>query len=241
MHLDFKKWLHVFLLSGSLVIQNSIKDTEFYMRFVLSFCLLFLWWPGLSEVVILSVDDWVCTFVLFVVWMRSPAQGATGGWVMPGLVFKWFPLCEFSLFNIPSGSFSGIPWSWSQCSHSKGSGLALPSLVYEDSRISVKKCDEAGTSLNGYCGTLRGNGHHQSTVPAGRNINSSICQMGLEMPRGPEFSVLWSTCHSTAASWWTSHVAIDGCLLRGMSSLAWVVLNALVLRLPAVPCPPVCF
>jgi len=26
MHLDFKKWLHVFLLSGSLVIQNSIWD-----------------------------------------------------------------------------------------------------------------------------------------------------------------------------------------------------------------------
>ena len=23
--------------------------------------------------------------------MRCPAQGATGGWVMLGLVFKWFP------------------------------------------------------------------------------------------------------------------------------------------------------
>ena len=31
--------------------------------------------------------------------MRHPAQGATGGWVMPGLAFKWFPLCEFSLFD----------------------------------------------------------------------------------------------------------------------------------------------
>ena len=30
--------------------------------------------------------------------MRHPAQG---GWVMPGLVFKWFPLCEFSLFDTP--------------------------------------------------------------------------------------------------------------------------------------------
>ena len=29
--------------------------------------------------------------------MRHPAQGATGGWVIPGLLFKWFPLCEFSL------------------------------------------------------------------------------------------------------------------------------------------------
>ena len=41
--------------------------------------------------VILSVDDWVCIFVLFVVWIRCPAQGASSGWVMPGLVFKWFP------------------------------------------------------------------------------------------------------------------------------------------------------
>ena len=45
--------------------------------------------------------DWVCIFVLFVVQMRHPAQGATGGWVMLGLVFKWFPLCEFSLFDTP--------------------------------------------------------------------------------------------------------------------------------------------
>ena len=33
--------------------------------------------------------------------MRHPAQGATGGWVMPGLVFKSFPLCEFSLLIFP--------------------------------------------------------------------------------------------------------------------------------------------
>ena len=51
--------------------------------------------------VILSADDWVCIFVLFVVWMRCPAQGATGVWVMPGLVFKWFPLGEFSLSDTP--------------------------------------------------------------------------------------------------------------------------------------------
>ena len=36
--------------------------------------------------VILSADDWICVFVSFV------AQGATGVWVMPGLVFKWFTL-----------------------------------------------------------------------------------------------------------------------------------------------------
>ena len=60
-----------------------------------------LGWAGLSEVVILSADDWVCIFVLFFVWMRDPAQSATGGWVMPCLVFKWFPSCEFSLFDTP--------------------------------------------------------------------------------------------------------------------------------------------
>jgi len=31
--------------------------------------------------------------------MRLPAQGATSGWVMLGLEFKWFPLCAFSLFD----------------------------------------------------------------------------------------------------------------------------------------------
>jgi len=45
--------------------------------------------------------------------------------VMLSLVFKWFRLCEFSLFDTPSGYFSGSLGSWSQCSHSKGSGLDL--------------------------------------------------------------------------------------------------------------------
>ena len=37
--------------------------------------------------------------------MRHPVQGVTGGWVMPGLVFKWFPLCELILpRGFPSGS-----------------------------------------------------------------------------------------------------------------------------------------
>jgi len=34
--------------------------------------------------------------------MRCPAQGATGGWVIPGLLSKWFPLCEFSLLVAPT-------------------------------------------------------------------------------------------------------------------------------------------
>ena len=37
----------------------------------------------------------------FVCCLDEAAQGATGGWVMTGIVFKWFPLCEFSLFDIP--------------------------------------------------------------------------------------------------------------------------------------------
>ena len=41
---------------------------------------------------------------LFVVSMRCPAQGAAGGWIMPGLVFKWFPLCEFSYLILPGVS-----------------------------------------------------------------------------------------------------------------------------------------
>ena len=51
--------------------------------------------------VLLSADDWVCIFVLFVVYMRRPAQGAIGGWGMLGLLLQWFPLCEFSLFDTP--------------------------------------------------------------------------------------------------------------------------------------------
>ena len=35
-------------------------------------------------------------------------MGATGGWVMPSLVLKWFPLCEFSLFDTPLGL--GVLW-----------------------------------------------------------------------------------------------------------------------------------
>ena len=57
--------------------------------------------------------------------MRHPAQGATGGCMMPGLIFKWFSLCEFSLLDTSQGCFSGSLGSWTQCSHSKGSGLDL--------------------------------------------------------------------------------------------------------------------
>ena len=74
------------------------------MRFVLSFCRLFVFpLMGKAEVVILSADDWVCIFILFIVWMMCPSQGSTGGWVIRGLVFKWFSLWEFSLFDTPQG------------------------------------------------------------------------------------------------------------------------------------------
>ena len=62
-------------------------------------CLVLLWWAILSEMVIYAAADWVCIFVLFVVYMRHPAQGATGGGVMLGLVLKWFHLSDFSLFD----------------------------------------------------------------------------------------------------------------------------------------------
>ena len=54
--------------------------------------------------VVLSANNLACIFVFlffFVVQMRHPAQGAIGGWVMQGLVFKQYPLCEFSVFDTP--------------------------------------------------------------------------------------------------------------------------------------------
>ena len=49
----------------------------------------------------LPADHLICIFVLFIVQMRHSAQGVTGGWLMLGLVFQCFPLCEFSLFDTP--------------------------------------------------------------------------------------------------------------------------------------------
>ena len=57
--------------------------------------------------------------------MMCSAKGATGGCVILGLVFKWFHLCESSLFDNPLGKFSGSLRCWSQYSHSKGSGFGL--------------------------------------------------------------------------------------------------------------------
>ena len=59
----------------------------------------------MSDVVILYADDWVFIFVWFGFWMRCPTQGASGGWVMPGVVFKGF-LCVSSHYLI----FSRVSW-----------------------------------------------------------------------------------------------------------------------------------
>jgi len=48
-------------------------------------------------VVVLSADYCGLYFCL----VCCLTQGAAGGWVMLGLVFKWFPLCELSLFDTP--------------------------------------------------------------------------------------------------------------------------------------------
>ena len=48
---------------------------------------------------ILFADDWVCILVLLVVWVRHPALGAAGSWVVPG--YSWRPWWEFLLINIP--------------------------------------------------------------------------------------------------------------------------------------------
>jgi len=37
--------------------------------------------------------------------MRHSAQGAPGGWVMTGLIFKWVPLYEFSYLILPRVSY----------------------------------------------------------------------------------------------------------------------------------------
>ena len=79
----------------------TVGPASYRVRSVLSFfCLFFLWWARLNELLILSADDWVCVFVVCCLY-EAACKRATGGWMMPGLVFKWFPLCEFSLFDTP--------------------------------------------------------------------------------------------------------------------------------------------
>ena len=68
-----RRWVFFFPLMG-----RAVKDGN-------PVC----WWLGLYF------------FLLFVVWIRHPAQVAAGSCVMPGLVYKWLPLWEFSLTDTP--------------------------------------------------------------------------------------------------------------------------------------------
>ena len=58
----------LFLLVSALIsLVQSFVLALYRLRFVLSFLFVFPLMARLSEVVILSADDWVCIFVLFVV------------------------------------------------------------------------------------------------------------------------------------------------------------------------------
>ena len=50
--------------------------------------------------IILSANDQVCIFFSLCGLDEVSCTGAISGLVMPGLVFQWFPLCHFSLFDI---------------------------------------------------------------------------------------------------------------------------------------------
>ena len=95
------------------------------VRFVLSFCLfVFLWWARLNEVVILSADDWVCIFLCLL--FRGGILHRVllvVGWCW-ALYLSDF-LCVSSHYLILPRISSLVLGSWSQWSHSKGSGLDL--------------------------------------------------------------------------------------------------------------------
>ena len=78
--------------------------------------------------VILSTDDWACVF-LFVVWMRCPEQGATGGWVMLGLVFKWFFCVNSHYLIVLRAAIYGVAQSRTQLKRLSSSSSRVSSLV----------------------------------------------------------------------------------------------------------------
>ena len=131
--------------------------------------------------------------------MRCPAQGGTGVWVMPGLVFKWFPLCEFSLFDTPWGLFSGSLRCWSQWSHSKGSGLDLWSplcLSFLSSQEGVvttstlKAC--CATSADPFTGTRICVLRLKSSLKSASLMNSPLSYMILWWFE--DFEIQWDLC-----------------------------------------------
>ena len=68
--------------------------------------------------------------------MRCPAQGAVGGWVMLSLVFQWFPLCEFSLFDTPRVSSLVVYGLGVTASTPKAQGLTSSPMADEMKMIS---------------------------------------------------------------------------------------------------------
>ena len=89
--------------------------------------------------VIWSADDWVC-FLSFVVWTRHPAQGATGGRLMPGLVLTWFPLWEFSLCTMPRVSSLVVSGPGASAPSPKAQGLISGLLLLAAPHFSWKEC-----------------------------------------------------------------------------------------------------
>ena len=95
----------------------------------------------------LSAYDWVYFPFLLVVWVRHPAVGSAGSWVMPGLGFKWRPSWAFSLINTPgTQAFAGGLESWTLHSHPRDSdpasdwGIKIPQLfVMEIKRIKTNQ------------------------------------------------------------------------------------------------------
>ena len=84
---------------------------------------------------------------MVVVWVRHPAVGSAGSWVMPGLGFKWRPSWAFSLINTPgTQAFAGGLESWTLHSHPRDSdpasdwGIKIPQLfVMEIKRIKTNQ------------------------------------------------------------------------------------------------------
>ena len=55
-------------------------------------------------------------FCLFVFLSQVYLTGCNSWLLMLGLVFKWFPMCVFTAFDILEGQFSGSLQQWSECS-----------------------------------------------------------------------------------------------------------------------------
>ena len=103
---------------------------------------------------------------------------------MPGLVFRWFPLCECSLFDTPEGQFSDNLQSWNQCSHSKAQGLISPTCLqrlFGGLQAMQAKCLELQKIFT-QCIISR----------------SSIHLCNTTLRSGQEVHLLWASCFSLA-------------------------------------------